>query len=182
MSSPTADVSVRLAWPADADAIARCQVDAWRESYADLVPAELLDGLDPSEFAAAWSEALTTPKDARSRVLVALERASVRGFSLVHPSQDPDADPVVDGEIAEFIVGPAYRRAGHGSRLLQASIDTMRADKLTRAFWWIGATDDALRGFVADTGWEPDGAHRELESEVGSTLKQVRLHSDLTEN
>lgn len=182
MSSPTADVSVRLAWPADAEAIAHCQVDAWRESYAGLVPTDLLDGLDPSGFAAAWSEALTSPKEARARVLVALERDSVRGFALVHPSQDPDADPAVDGEVAEFIVHPASRGAGHGSRLIQASIDTMRADKLTRAFWWIGATDDAMRSFVVSSGWEPDGAHRELEGEVGSTLKQVRLHSDLSEN
>lgn len=182
MSSPTADVSVRLAWPDDANAMARSQVNAWRESYAGLVAEELLDGLDPSEFAAVWSEALTTPKEARSRVLVALERASVRGFALVHPSQDPDADPVVDGEVAEFIVDPAYRGAGHGSRLLQACVDTMRADKLTRAFWWIGATDDAMRSFVTGSGWEPDGAHRELESDVGSSLKQVRLHSDLSQS
>ena len=42
MSSPTADVSVRIAWADDADAIAAIQVRAWATSYAGLVPAEAL--------------------------------------------------------------------------------------------------------------------------------------------
>ena len=42
MSSPTADVSVRIAWSDDAAAIADLQVRTWREVYADLLPAEAL--------------------------------------------------------------------------------------------------------------------------------------------
>ena len=59
-------------------------------------------------------------------------------------------------------------------------MDTLIADKFTRARWWVTSTDDALRGFVMESGWEPDGAHRELESETGGTVKQVRLHTSLT--
>jgi GNAT superfamily N-acetyltransferase len=111
------------------------------------------------------------------RVLVALERADVRGFTLVHPSYDPDSDQVADGEVGEFVIDPDHQRAGHGSRLLQAAIDTLAADKFTRAVWWVDSTDDALRAFVTESGWEPDGAHRELAAETGDTLKQIRLHT-----
>lgn len=176
----TADVSARLAWPDDATSIARVQLAGWREMYADLVPAEVLDSLDADEFAERWTALLTAPKDARMRVLVALERADVRGFALVHPSADPDADQVADGEVGELVIDPAHRGEGHGSRLLQAAVDTLRADRFTRVRWWITSTDDALREFVASSGWEPDGAHRELQDESGRTVKQVRLHTSLT--
>lgn len=174
-----ADVSARLAWPGDARAIARIQIAAWRQDYADVLPADTLLGLKPEPFAETWEASLTTPQDARMRVLVALEGPTVRGFALVHPSQDPDTDPVADSEIGEFVIDPLHRRAGHGSRLLQASVDTLQADKFARALWWVSATDDILRGFVTGTGWESDGAHRELESDAGTTLKQIRLHTSL---
>ena len=56
----------------------------------------------------------------------------------------------------------------------------MRADGFERATWWVGSTDDALRSFLAGSGWAPDGAHREIGTEDGSAvLRQVRLHTGL---
>lgn len=176
----SADVSARLAWPDDAAAMVRVQLTTWREQYAELIAADDIDALDPQELAARWVTALSSPKDARMRVLVALERADVRGFTLVHPSYDPDSDQVSDGEVGEFVIDPAHQRMGHGSRLLQAAMDTLAADKFTRALWWVTTTDDARRRFVTSSGWEPDGAHRELAAETGGTVKQIRLHTSLT--
>lgn len=176
--SVSADVSARLAWPDDATAIVRVQLAAWRQAYAGLVSDEL-DALDPAALAERWGQTISAPKDGRMRVLVALERADVRGFALVHPSYDPDADQVADGEVGEFVIDAAHQRAGHGSRLLQAAMDTLEADRFTRAVWWVTASDDALRAFVTESGWEADGAHRELAAETGGTVKQVRLHTSL---
>jgi GNAT superfamily N-acetyltransferase len=173
----SADVSARLAWPDDATSIVRVQVASWRERYADLVPADVLAAVDAEELAERWGSTLSSPKDARMRVLVALERADVRGYALVHPCYDPDADQVADGEIGELVIDPAHQRHGHGSRLLQAAVDTLAADRFTRAVWWVDATDDALRAFVTESGWAADGAHRELATETGATLKQIRLHT-----
>lgn len=175
----SADVSARLAWPDDAASIVRIQLETWRTVYADLIPAEELAALDPVALAERWAATISAPKDARMRVLVALERADVRGFALVHPSYDPDSDQIADGEVGEFVIDAAHQRAGHGSRLLQAAVDTLVADKFTRAVWWIGSADDALRAFVTESGWAPDGAHRELGAETGATVKQVRLHTSL---
>ena len=173
----TADVSARLAWPDDAGSIARVQIAAWRDMYADVLAPDVLESLDVDDFAERWTVSLTKPQDARIRVLVALDRADVRGFALVHPSFDPDADQVTDGEVGELVVDPEHRGEGHGSRLLQAAMDTLAADKFTRVRWWIASTDDALRDFVTSSGWEADGAHRELQDEAGNTVKQVRLHT-----
>jgi len=184
MSSPTADVSVRVAWADDAPAIARVQLRAWPSLYGDLVPAEAIpSGPEAEEGAtAAWAASLQKPGDARNRVLVALERNRVCGFAITGPAGDPDCDPVGDAELRELTIDPGERGHGHGSRLLQAAADTMVADRFTRAVTWAPATDDALRSFLTDAGWAADGAHRELQvDESGDVrLKQVRLHTSLT--
>lgn len=180
---PGADVSVRVAWADDAEAIAHVQVRSWRQAYDGLLPSDVLEALDPAQFAEAWTASLTKPKDARNRVLVALERNTVRGFAITSPSEDPDSDPVADGEVAELTVDPEHTRHGHGSRLLHAAVDTLRADRFRRAVTWLNSTDDILRAFLTSAGWAPDGAHRELDlrGDGEVLVKQVRLHTDLAE-
>jgi GNAT superfamily N-acetyltransferase len=175
------DVSVRIAWADDAPAIADVQLRTWRETYSGVVPADALP-TDVDAAAAAWHASLSRPRDARNRVLVALERNTVVGFAITSPASDPDCDPVADAELGEFTVDPARRGQGHGSRLLQAAVDTMQADRFSRAVLWAIASDDALRGFLASAGWAPDQAHRELDLDgTGSTLvKQVRLHTGIS--
>lgn len=183
MSTPTPgpDVSVRIGWADDAEGIAAVQVRAWRTEYDGLLPAEVLESLDPAEVAQAWHASLTRPKDARNRVLVALERNTIRGFAVTSPASDPDTDPVADGEVVELTVDPDHTRHGHGSRLVQACADTLRADRFTRAVVWLTSTDDVRRTFLTEAGWGPDGAHRELDLHGDGTVrvKQVRLHTDL---
>jgi GNAT superfamily N-acetyltransferase len=181
MTTPTADVSVRLAWADDADAIGRVQVAAWRASYDGVLPADVLESLPADRFAEQWRHSISRPADARQRVLVALERAAVRGFAATTPSSDADADPVKDAEVAEFVVDPAHLGAGHGSRLLHAAVDTMRSDQFQRGTIWLNASNDHLRGFLTEQGWAPDGAHRELDlhGDGSVVIKQIRLHTDL---
>ena len=118
--------------PTTPTSIAGVQVRAWPELYAGLLPAELLP-TDVEAVAAQWRQALAKPADARHRVLVALERNRVVGFALTSPAVDPDCDPVADGELAEVTLDPRERAKGHGSRLLQAAVDTLAADRFTRA-------------------------------------------------
>jgi ribosomal protein S18 acetylase RimI-like enzyme len=182
-SGPTADVSVRVGWADDAPGIAAVQVRAWRREYAGLLPAEVLEAMDPDEFAAAWRASLTSPRDARNRVLVALERNTVRGFAMTGPAGDPDVDPIAVGEVSELTVDPEHTRQGHGSRLVQACADTLRADRFGTAVCWLNTDDDVRRAFLTEAGWGADGAHRELDlhGDGSVRVKQVRLHTDLTE-
>lgn len=181
-SGPTADVSVRIAWPDDAAAIAEVQLRAFADQYTDLLGPDALPQ-DVAAVAASWQETLRRPTDARNRVLVALERARVVGYAITIPAPDPDCDPIVDGELLELTVDPSERGRGHGSRLVQAAVDTMVADHFTRAVTWAIAADDDLRRFFTEAGWAPDTAHRELDLDgTGSIrVKQVRLHTALTD-
>jgi ribosomal protein S18 acetylase RimI-like enzyme len=174
---------VRIGWADDAVGIAEVQVRAWRQEYVDLLPADVLDRLDVAEFTDAWSTSLTSPRDARNRVLVALERNTVRGFAVTGPASDPDVDPVATGELVELVVDPGHLRRGHGSRLLQACADTLRADRFGVAVTWLTSDDDVRRGFLSGAGWGADGAHRELDlhGDGQVRVKQVRLHTDLSD-
>jgi GNAT superfamily N-acetyltransferase len=179
MSKPSADVSVRVAWTDDAEAIAGIQARAWATSYAGLVPAA--GELRAADFAQLWRDALTRPADARHRALVALERNQVVGFAITTPATDPDCDPATDGELMEFTIDDAERGKGHGSRLLQAAVDTMIADQFTRAVAWLIADDDVCRAFLTSAGWGPDSAHRTLDLDGTGTrqVRQIRLHTQL---
>jgi GNAT superfamily N-acetyltransferase len=179
VSPPSADVSVRVAWADDAEAIAAIQARAWAASYAELVPAA--GELREADFAQLWRDALARPADARHRALVALERNRVVGFAITTPATDPDCDQATDAELMEFTIDAGERGKGHGSRLLQAAVDTMLADRFTRAVAWLVAEDDRLRAFLTQAGWAADSAHRTLDLDgTGTTqVKQVRLHTAL---
>ncbi len=101
------------------------------------------------------------PPLATFRVLVAVERTPgrerVTGFAALSPSSDPDSHEADDAEVEEFVIDPERRGHGHGSRLMQAVVDTLRADRFTRATWWIRATDDRLRTFLTGAGWDATG-------------------------
>ena len=178
--TPVAETSVRLALPAEANEIGEIQVAAWRSAYAGLLPADVLADLDPAQFAAQWRAALLAPGEARNRMMVALAGRTLVGFAAITPSDDPDADPQRDAVIAELAVQPDATRAGHGSRLLNAVVDTIRADGFSRLTVWVNSTDDVLRAFYTEAGWAPDGAHRELDlyGDESVRIKQIRLHTD----
>lgn len=175
-----ADRSVRVAWADDAPAIAALQARAWQQSYADLLPPAVLTGIEAEAFEQAWRQAIAKPPSARHRVLVALERNTVVGFAATSPSEDPDAEPR-DGEVVAFHVDPDATGAGHGSRLVSAVADTLRADGFSHARVWLIAGDDVVRQFLEPAGWAADGAHRQLDltGDGSTTLRQIRLHTSL---
>ncbi|MDO5285660.1 MAG: GNAT family N-acetyltransferase [Actinomycetia bacterium] len=170
---------VRLALPAEATAITEVQRAVLREPSHPYHP--LLAHLDPGEMTQVWRQAVLAPPLASYRVLVATSGPSqpVVGMVAVGPSSDPDAE-AGDGQVLELLVHPAARRQGHGSRLVQAAVETLRLDGFTRATWWLASTDDALRRFLTAMGWAPDGVHGEIDNDY-LRLKQVRLHTDISE-
>jgi GNAT superfamily N-acetyltransferase len=175
--------SVRLAWPAEAVSIAELQRRSWATQWPVELAERMLGSVTTEEMTQAWHRAITRPPGATSRVLVAVGGSGrVVGFATTTPSADEDAEAGVHGEIDQFVIDPPAQRRGHGSRLLNACADTLRSDGFREASWWVGTEDDVLRRFLLAAGWAADGASREIGSEDESLrLKQVRLHTDLTE-
>ena len=172
---PLADASVRLARESDAPAVGLVQAAVWREAYAAVVPADVLATFEPPAFAAAWRRSLAAPPEGVYRLLVACAGEQVVGFASTGPSQDPDASPST-GEVTALGVHPEARRAGHGSRLLNAAVDTLRAAGAEDVAAWVLAADEPTRAFLSHSGLHPDGAFRDrVVSPDGATAREVRL-------
>src|SRR4051812_23388519 len=124
-----ADVGVRPARREDADAVARIQVRAWLAGYQDVVPtAALAEMTSPQALATwreRWAEAAAAPPSPRHRLLVAVEADTIMGFAAYAPAEDPDHDPATTAELVTLLVDPDRGRAGHGSRLLAATVDLL---------------------------------------------------------
>jgi GNAT superfamily N-acetyltransferase len=178
-----ADVGVRPARRADAAAVADIQVRAWRQAYRDLLPPEALAEVTAPAaremWRERWTDAVTSPPSPRHRLLVAVASDLVVGFAAHAPAEDdPDHDPAVTAELLTLLVEPMHARAGHGSRLLAATVDLLREDGFTTLITWVFERDEVVRAFLGSAGWAPDGSARDLD--MGEPVRQIRLHTDIT--
>lgn len=173
-----ADVQVRPARAEDVEEIARIQRDTWQIAYGTLLPQAVLDQVTPEVTRAQWATAITAPPSPRHHVLVALEGTWTVGFAACAPSPDEDAGDRT-GSIATLLVEPRWGRRGHGSRLLAAATDHLRADELTTVTSWLLEGDRASESFYASAGWEPSGLARILDAD-GQELREIQYHADLT--
>ena len=145
----TADVSVRPAVPGDEAAVTRVQTAAWR--VAPALGDAVVDLVDDDAVRARWADAVTRSPGPGFAVLVALDGPTIVGFAAVAP-----------GQLLSLEVDPGHRRRGHGSRLLAAAVDRLRADGATDVVTWVLDGDTGREQFLSGAGLGPDGPHRTL--------------------
>ena len=178
-TGPVADASVRIARPNDAAAVGMAQAAVWRDSFGSVVPEEVLEQFDPASFGRVWRESLKTPPSPRHLLLVACAGEQVVGFAAVGPSTDKDATET-SGEVLALGVHPGARRSGHGSRLLNAAVDTLRGKGFESMSVWLLARDEDTRAFLTAAGLAPDGAYRDRVIDPdGHLAREVRLTAGL---
>ena len=170
---------VRLARTSDVDGIADVNVRSWRQRFADTLPQDTLDGLDPRDLAMVWASGILNPPTPGHRLLVAVEEPDVVGYAAIGPSQDPDA-AAGTGELLALEVDPARQREGHGSRLLAAAVDHARSGGLDTLLVWCALDDEPRRAFLQSAGWAPDSAYRDVavgwnEADGDRVVREVRL-------
>jgi GNAT superfamily N-acetyltransferase len=172
-----ADVSVRAATVADAADVAAAQAAAWHETLGGALPPAVLDQLRGAAAIEQWRLAVLDPPSARHRLLVAVDGDAVVGFAALAPAGDPDLDPAADAEIVALSVDPRHASAGHGSRLVNASVDFLRGDGFRASHVWLTETDAPLRRFLEGAGWADDGARRSLDlhGDGAVVIAQLRL-------
>ena len=179
-TGPIADASVRIARPNDASAVGLVQAAVWRAAYDAVLPRELVGQFEASSFARVWRDSLNAPPSPRHVLLVGCAGEQVVGFAAVGPSIDPDASET-SGEVLALGVHPDARGSGHGSRLLNAAVDTLRGKEFDSMSVWLLARDEDTRAFLTAAGLVPDGAYRDRVIDVDRALaREVRLTADLS--
>lgn len=173
------DPEVRRAGPDDAAAIGAVQALAWREGYADVLPASALAGVDETLFAQTWHASLSDPPSERHAAFVSTVDGRTVGFVAVGPSADPDADEGT-AELFALVVHPRARGAGHGSRLLNAAAEHARRAGFTWLDAWLVVSDENGRRFLGQAGMVPDQARRRrVVGQAGEQVMEVRLGAGL---
>jgi GNAT superfamily N-acetyltransferase len=181
-TGPVADASARIARPSDAPAVGLVQAAVWRAAYGHILPPAVVEQFDGASFARVWRDSLRHPPSPRHVLVVACAGEQVVGFAAVGPSVDADATET-SGEMLALGVHPDARRNGHGSRLLNASVDTLRGKGFGSLSTWILATDEATRAFLTAAGLSPDSAYRDRVIDVdGTVAREVRLNADLSQD
>lgn len=180
VTTPSSDAAVRGAQASDIPAIAAAHAAAWLTDYAHLLP-QRAASVDPASLGQAWEKAVRTPPTPAHRVMVATSGQDLVGFVAIGPNADSDAVEGRDSEIFTLLVEPTQQRHGHGSRLLNASIDVLRQIGFAQVRAWVPEPDNVRQQFLESAGFAADGAARLLDAagDGTTTVREVRLATTL---
>jgi GNAT superfamily N-acetyltransferase len=138
---------VRRAAPADGAEIARIHVEAWRDAYAALLPANYLARMDAQIETARWTRNVNRRAD---NTLVADAEGEVIGYAMVGPARGRTTAP--SGEVYALYVDTDWREHGVGRSLVESTFDVFRERGLKHAVIWCLEGNFAARGFYQRCG------------------------------
>ncbi|HTU27070.1 MAG TPA: GNAT family N-acetyltransferase, partial [Pirellulales bacterium] len=142
---------IRPAELADAAALARCHLAAWRDSYRPRCTDEILSRPTiEDEYTAKWSAKLQRPKE-----IVLLADGGAEGLvGFIEGGRERAARDDYQGEIYAVYVLPDYRRQGVGRKLFRRFAQALREQNIGSAIVWVFA-DNPCRHCYAAWGAEP---------------------------
>jgi GNAT superfamily N-acetyltransferase len=175
-------VTIRLARPEDALAIAEIHVASWRAVYPGIVPQEILDGLSIDRRAASWSRVLAEPGERRT--WVACRDGRPIGFAGTEPlgsdADTPAEREQLEGRPAELktvYLVPDAIGAGIGRRLFGRAIDDLVERGYSPLILWVFTANVRARRFYEAAGWRPDGAAKTIDF-GGTEIEEIRYRLD----
>jgi len=142
---------IRDALVADAPAIARVRIDAWRATYRGIMPDAYLDSMNLADSAAFWERILASGSPNAS-VYVAQSDRGVVGFASANVREAPKFD--LDAELSAIYVAADHQRQGVGRRLVAAVAAAQRARGATGFISWVIARNQPARAFYERLGGE----------------------------
>lgn len=144
-------LTIRLARPDDAAAVARVYIESWQDAYPGILPSQLLCAMTVRGQTARWRA--TIAAHGRESVLVAeFGRHGVVGMTSFGASRD--AALGFDGEVYTLYVDPAFFGEGAGRALLRAAFINLRQQGFGRCVIWMHAKNNA-RFFYEKMGGRP---------------------------
>lgn len=171
-----ASVTVRLAAPDDAAAIARAHVSAWRGAYRGLMPDDYLEAMDPERWAAGWVRMLAEPPAEQEGLAVAVVDGTVQGF--VAYGRDRGGPPPT-GELFAINLAPEVWGRGAGRALLRHAEEALRAAGHPEAVLWVHPGNERARRFYVAHGWTDDPGTERTATVNGVTVPEVRYRRRL---
>ncbi len=166
-------VLVRSAVLADAESIARIQVETWRAAYTGLMPEEVITSFDLEVQQRMWREGLGREPRPGGAVFVAELDDEVVGFASVGACRDEDGV----AELYAIYVHPTCWDCGAGRALIQAAEESMRGSGFHDAMLWVLEGNERGERFYRAAGWAEDG--KKDEEFQGAEVTELRYRKRL---
>jgi ribosomal protein S18 acetylase RimI-like enzyme len=159
--------SIRVAREADAPAIAAVHVDAWRETYAGVVPDHVLSGLSVNRRTEVWTRIISNPEAFNSSTVFVAEREGVvAGFGCCGLQRTENLNAQgYDGEISSIYLLRSFQRCGLGLALMSAMGQELRRRQLQAASLWVLRDNQKACRFYERLGGDIVGDKKDIHEE-----------------
>lgn len=165
-------MSIRLAIPEDASAIAEVHIAAWRAAYKGHMPDDFLNSLTLEQKASVWRRALQEPSPGTT--LVWEQQQRIIGFCVYGPLRDADVRLTHTGELVAINFHPHYWRRGFGTVMCQCVIDEGEKRNWESLTLWVLKENHPARRFYERLGFLTDGKEKCDTKLIGVPLHEVR--------
>lgn len=165
-------MSVRRATPDDAAAIARVHVASWQAAYKDLLPADLLAGLNVERRKLGWQRIL---QDETQDAFVFENAGEVVAFTNLGPCRDDDKEAVAVAELMTLYALPEVWGRGVGKALWEADLTALREHKYREVTLWVLDGNERALHFYRAAGFEVDGVTKTETRREDVTILERRL-------
>jgi ribosomal protein S18 acetylase RimI-like enzyme len=161
-------IRFREATPGDAAAIGVLHVASWRETYAKLLPGQLLDGLSAEARSAMWRAVLDDPAAfGGTAIFVAESEDGIVGFGTCGDQRhEALRERGFDGEIGAIYFLQSHQRGGLGSALMRLLAQRLLDRGRRTASLWVLRENAPARSFYERLGAVLAGEKAEEESGV----------------
>lgn len=165
---------VRPATLSDVDGIARAHVQAWRESYRELIPQATLDALSVEKRTAQWRHTLGNPD---RTTFVAEVDGAVCGFASGGGILWSGLS--TGSEVSALYLLDTAKRRGVGRALFQAELTALAGRGFTSTGLWVLTGNAPARRFYETMGGRP--AETRIDTMGDLTLDETAyVWNDLT--
>ena len=142
-------IKIRKASGGDANVIARIYIDTWRDTYAGIIPDQILLEMSHRRHRAAWSVEFGTRRNGHTVMVAEDSHAGVVGFG--SGGRVRYGNLPYDGEVYTLYVLTDYRGQGLGKRLLGGLFGALLESGSRSALIWVLA-DNPARFFYQAMG------------------------------
>lgn len=162
---------IRPAVLEDAHAIAHVHVESWKTTYAGIVPASVIEGLDKTfeRRKNFWAKQIED-NEPDNVLFVAEDAGEIVGFVSAGESR-AEVVEAYDGELYAIYLLQSAQGKGIGRKLIEACAKQLREIGFHSMFLWVLETNTESRGF-----YEHLGGKRVAEGTfeiAGATLKKL---------
>jgi GNAT superfamily N-acetyltransferase len=153
----------------DAAGIGAVQVDSWRSTYRDIVPAHYLDSMTVEDHSRRWARLLSQPGNLEMTFVVE-EGGRIVGFAM--GGSEREGDSRFRGELyAIYLVREAQGR-GYGRALVESVADALLQHRFYSMLVWVLRDNLPARRFYEHIGGRYLREH-DLDFGAGFVLREV---------